>query len=77
MSGAVDFLHQDIGSCVREPESHQTTTHQHRGCQQNWDAFSNTDQRAKDQVPQHRCQLTQGVTEAKASPSECKKERPK
>lgn len=74
LSEAVDFLHQDVGPCVREPQSHQTTTHQHGGCQQDWDGFSNTDQRAKDQVPQHCCQLTQGVTEAEASPSEHKKE---
>lgn len=74
MSEAVDFLHQDIGPCVWESESHQATTHQHRRCQEDWDDFTNTDQRAKDKVPQHCCQLTQGVTEAKASPSVSKKE---
>lgn len=73
MSEAVDFLHQDIGPCVREPQSYQTSTHQNRGCQQDRDGFSDTDQRAKDQVPQHCCQLTQGITEAKACPSEGKK----
>lgn len=74
LSGAVDLLHQDIGPCVGKPQSYQTSTHQHRGCQQDRDGFSNTDQGAKDQVPQHCCQLTQGVTEAEASPSERKKE---
>lgn len=74
MSEAVDFLHQDVWPCIREPESHQTTTHQHRWCQEDRDDFSNTDQRAKDQVPQHCCELTQSVTEAEAGSSVINKE---
>lgn len=59
-------LHEDIGACVWQSESDQTAANQHRRRQQDGDGLGDANQRAKDQVAQHRRQLTHGVTEAKA-----------
>lgn len=59
-------LHEDIGACVWQSESDQTAANQHRWRQQDGDGLGDANQRAKDQVAQHRRQLTHGVTEAKA-----------
>lgn len=59
-------LHEDIGACVWQSESDQTAANQHRRRQQDGDGLGDANQRAKDQVAQHRRHLTHGVTEAKA-----------
>lgn len=66
-------LHEDIGSCVWQTEPHQTAANQHGRCQQDGDGLCDANQRAKDQVAQHRCQFTHGVTEAKACAPENQK----
>lgn len=59
-------LHEDVGPRVWQSESHQAATDQHRRRQQDGNSFGDANQRAKDQVAQHSCQLAQGVAEAKA-----------
>lgn len=59
-------LHEDIGPRVWQSQPHQAATHQHRRGQQDGNRFGDANQRAKDQVAQHGCQLAQGIAEAKA-----------
>lgn len=58
--------HEHIGPSVRQPEPHQPAADQHGGRHQDGDGLGDADQRAEDQVSQHRRQLAHGVAEAKA-----------
>lgn len=58
--------HEHVGPRVRQPQPHQATADQHGRRQQDGNSLSDADQRAKDQVSQHGCQLTDGITEAEA-----------
>ena len=40
---AVFPLHQDLGSCVRQAQPHEPSTHQHGGGQQDGDSFGDAD----------------------------------
>ena len=59
-------LHQDLGSCVRQAQPHESSTHQHGGGQQDGDSFGDADQGAKYQVSQDGRCFAQCVQEAKA-----------
>ena len=63
---AVFPLHQDLGSCVRQPQPHESSTHQHGGGQQDGDSFGDADQGTKYQVSQDGRCFAQCVQEAKA-----------
>lgn len=39
--------HQNLGSCVRQAQPHQSSTHEHGGSQQDGDCFGDADQGAK------------------------------
>lgn len=39
--------HQNLGSCVRQAQPHESSTHEHGGSQQDGDCFGDADQGAK------------------------------
>lgn len=62
-------LHEDIRHGVRQPESNQASSDEHRWGQEDGDSLRDANKRPKNQVPQHCRQLTQSVAETKACSS--------
>lgn len=62
-------LHKNIWPSVRQPQSDQPPSHEHRRGHEDGDGLGDANKWAKDQVPQDSSKLTQGVTETKACSS--------
>ncbi|TNN74268.1 hypothetical protein EYF80_015511 [Liparis tanakae] len=62
-------LHEDIRLGVGQPERNQASPDEHGRGHEDGDGLCDADERAENQVPQDRCQLTQSVAEAEACSS--------
>lgn len=68
MTKRIAVLHENIRTGVRQSKSNQASTNEHGRRHEDRDGFGDANQRAENQVPQHRSQLAKSVTEPETCP---------